>query len=61
MSRAWRDIRLIPVVLVATVSLLVLKVSGLVFNGGYTLAERLQQRGQPTLKIDSMTVGGTAS
>lgn len=51
MSRAWRDIRLIPVVLVATVSLLVLKVSGLVFNGGYTLAERLQQRGQPTLKI----------
>jgi flagellar motility protein MotE (MotC chaperone) len=26
-------------------------VSGLVFNGGYTLAERLEQRGKPMLKI----------
>jgi len=40
----WRDVRLIPVVLLATVCLLVLKVSGLVFDGGYTLAERLQKR-----------------
>ena len=36
-----RDFRLIPVVLLATVCLLGLKVSGLVFDGGYTLGERL--------------------
>jgi flagellar motility protein MotE (MotC chaperone) len=42
MTRIWRDIRLIPVVLVATGSLFVLKVSGLVFDGGYTLADRLK-------------------
>jgi len=47
----WRDVRLIPVVLLATTCLFVLKVSGLVFDGGYTLAERLQNRGQPELKI----------
>jgi len=29
-------------VLFATISLLALKVSGLVFDGGYTLAERMQ-------------------
>jgi len=44
MTRMWRDIRLIPIVLVATVSLFVLKVSGLVFDGGYTLADRLKDR-----------------
>ena len=37
-----RDFRLIPVVLLATICLFALKVSGLVFDGGYTLAERLQ-------------------
>ncbi len=42
MSRRRRDFRLIPVVLLATTSLFALKVSGLVFDGGYTLAERLQ-------------------
>src|SRR5689334_2421212 len=36
-----RDLRLIPLVLVATVSLFALKVSGLIFDGGYTLGERL--------------------
>jgi flagellar motility protein MotE (MotC chaperone) len=36
-----REFRLIPLVLVATVSLFALKVSGLVFDGGYTLGERL--------------------
>jgi flagellar motility protein MotE (MotC chaperone) len=50
----WRDVRLIPVVLLATICLFALKVSGLVFDGGYTLAERLQNRGQPELKV---TVG----
>jgi flagellar motility protein MotE (MotC chaperone) len=51
MNRVWRDIRLIPIVLVATISLLALKVSGLVFDGGYTLAERLQGRDKASLKI----------
>ena len=43
MIRFARDFRLIPVVLLATVCLFVLKVSGLVFDGGYTLGERIQQ------------------
>jgi len=41
MMRLARDIKLIPLVLIATVSLFALKVSGLIFNGGYTLAERM--------------------
>ena len=41
MIRFKRDFRLIPLVLVATVCLFALKVSGLVFDGGYTLGERL--------------------
>jgi flagellar motility protein MotE (MotC chaperone) len=41
MIRFTREFRLIPLVLVATVSLFALKVSGLVFDGGYTLGERL--------------------
>lgn len=41
MMRFKREFRLIPLVLVATVSLFALKVSGLVFDGGYTLGERL--------------------
>jgi flagellar motility protein MotE (MotC chaperone) len=41
MIRFKRDVRLIPLVLVATISLFALKVSGLVFDGGYTLGERL--------------------
>jgi len=39
--RFVRDLRLIPLVLVATISLFALKVSGLIFDGGYTLAERM--------------------
>jgi len=53
MKSFWRDVRLIPVVLLATGSLFALKVSGLVFDGGYTLAERLQDRGRPGLTITS--------
>lgn len=49
MIRLARDFRLIPIVLLATVSLFVLKVSGLVFDGGYTLAERLQNRTKPKI------------
>jgi flagellar motility protein MotE (MotC chaperone) len=44
MIRFARDFRLIPLVLLASVCLFVLKVSGLVLDGGYTLAERLQNR-----------------
>ena len=51
MKRFWRDIRLIPVVLLATISLFALKVSGLVFDGGYTLAQRLQNRDADDLKV----------
>jgi flagellar motility protein MotE (MotC chaperone) len=41
MMRFARDVKLIPLVLTATIGLFVLKVSGLVFDGGYTLAERM--------------------
>ena len=42
MKKKWtRDVRLIPLVLLATICLFVLKVSGLLFAGGYTLGERL--------------------
>lgn len=51
MTRFWRDVRLIPVVLVATICLFALKVSGLVFDGGYTLAERLENRDTSGLKV----------
>ncbi len=42
-----RDFRLIPIVLLATVCLFALKVSGIVFDGGYTLADRLRDRAKP--------------
>ena len=54
MMRLLRDIRLIPLVLVATVSLFALKVSGLFVDGGYTLGDKLAQRGAaPGLTITS--------
>jgi flagellar motility protein MotE (MotC chaperone) len=43
MMRFLRDVRLIPIVLVATVCLFALKISGLVFDGGYTLAEHIDR------------------
>jgi flagellar motility protein MotE (MotC chaperone) len=47
-----RDVRLIPVVLVATACLFALKVSGLILNGGYTLGERMAANAdQNSLKI----------
>ena len=51
MIRFARDFRLIPIVLLATVSLFALKVSGLVFDGGYTLAERLQRLNKNDMQI----------
>jgi flagellar motility protein MotE (MotC chaperone) len=53
MNRFLRDIRLIPIVLLATISLFALKVSGLVFDGGYTLADRLRARDPNAMKIVS--------
>jgi flagellar motility protein MotE (MotC chaperone) len=51
MIRFARDFRLIPIVLLATISLFALKVSGLVFDGGYTLAERLQGRNKTDMQV----------
>jgi flagellar motility protein MotE (MotC chaperone) len=51
MIRFARDFRLIPIVLLATVSLFALKVSGLVFDGGYTLAERMQGRNKTDMQV----------
>ena len=51
MMRFARDFRLIPIVLLATISLFALKVSGLVFDGGYTLAERLQGRNKTDMQL----------
>jgi flagellar motility protein MotE (MotC chaperone) len=51
MIRFARDFRLIPIVLLATVSLFALKMSGLVFDGGYTLAERMQGRDKTVMKV----------
>jgi flagellar motility protein MotE (MotC chaperone) len=53
MMRMRREFRLIPLVLLATICLLALKVSGIVFDGGYTLAERLQGRHLTELKVTS--------
>lgn len=44
MMRMAREFRLIPIVLLASICLLGLKVSGIVFDGGYTLSDRLQGR-----------------
>ncbi len=41
--KAFRDIRILPVVLAAIGGLAVLKVSGLVIDGGYVLAERSER------------------
>ncbi len=51
MKRLSREFRLIPVVLLATIALFGLKVSGLVFDGGYTLAERLQSLDKSKVQI----------
>lgn len=47
MIKFAREFRLIPIVLLATVCLLALKVSGIVIDGGYTLGDRLRDRGSP--------------
>ncbi len=47
MIKLAREFRLIPLVLLATICLLGLKVSGIVFDGGYTLGDKLRERGKP--------------
>jgi flagellar motility protein MotE (MotC chaperone) len=49
--RFARTVRLLPLVIIAAISLFMLKVSGLLFDGGYTLGERLADRGKPQLTI----------
>jgi flagellar motility protein MotE (MotC chaperone) len=41
MTKLLRDIRLVPIVLLAIGALFVLKIMGIFFDGGYTLAQRL--------------------
>ena len=53
MIRFARDFRLIPIVLLATICLFALKVSGLVFDGGYTFAERMQNHYAPSHEGDA--------
>jgi flagellar motility protein MotE (MotC chaperone) len=45
MNRVMREFRLVPLLLLATVSLLALKIGGLVTSGGYALAARPAQAG----------------
>ncbi|MBS0248494.1 MAG: flagellar protein FlbB [Proteobacteria bacterium] len=52
MIKFARDFRLIPIVLLATICLFVLKVAGLVFDGGYTLADRMRAHANP----DGLTI-----
>lgn len=59
MGGLLRDVRLIPVVLVATGALFVLKTAGIVLDGGYTLGERLATRNQPALTVTSEAPSGT--
>ena len=47
MIKFARDFRLIPIVILATIALFVLKVMGLLFDGGYTLGERMRARANP--------------
>ncbi len=53
MIRFAREFRLIPIVLIATICLFALKVSGLVFDGGYTLAERMKDHAKNGFKIQA--------
>ena len=57
MIKRLRDVRLFPVVLVAVGCLLLLKLIGLVFNGGYTLGQRLG--GDSTLVVTTVPLSAT--
>ena len=55
MNRWLRDFRLIPIVLLAVSALFVLKSTGLVFDGGFTLGQRLAKSGAPTMVVTTVT------
>jgi flagellar motility protein MotE (MotC chaperone) len=57
MTKLVRDFRLIPIVLIAAVCLLVLKLMGIVLDGGYTLGQRLA--GGETLVVTTMPASTT--
>ncbi|HWM82917.1 MAG TPA: flagellar protein FlbB [Pseudolabrys sp.] len=59
MLRFLPDVRLLPIVLLATGALFVLKTMGIVLDGGYTLGERLASRGQDTLTVTTAPPAGT--
>lgn len=59
MTRWVREFRLIPVLLIAIGCLLALKLIGLVFDGGYTLAERLGRSG--TMVVTTVPVPPTTT
>ncbi|MEN3348074.1 MAG: hypothetical protein V7632_1709, partial [Bradyrhizobium sp.] len=44
--KSFRDIRVMPVVLVAVFGLMVLKIAGLVLDGGYVFADDARPAGQ---------------
>src|SRR6185503_16234411 len=56
MRRWLREFRIIPVLLIAAVSLFALKTFGLVFDGGYTLGQRL---GGNTLTVTTVPMQAT--
>ncbi len=60
MSKPGR-IRLIPLVLVAIIGLFALKTMGLVFNGGYTLGDRLAGGSQDRVRILPAEDGGSVA
>ena len=57
MKKWARDVRLMPIVLMAIVCLFVLKSMGLLFDGGYTLGQRLGSGG--TLTVTTVPVAQT--
>jgi flagellar motility protein MotE (MotC chaperone) len=58
MSKAVREFRLIPIVLIAVACLFVLKSMGIVLDGGYTLGQRLA--GSETLVVTTVPAAATA-
>jgi flagellar motility protein MotE (MotC chaperone) len=57
MKKWARDVRLLPIVLLAVVCLFALKTMGLFFDGGYTLGQRLGSTG--TLTVTTIPVAQT--
>ena len=58
--KSFRDIRVIPVVLVAIFGLAVLKIAGLVIDGGYVFDYEVSQRAQRSWAQDNLGYPNTA-